>query len=101
MAKRPDLSSHQRKIVGRFYEHKGTIHATRLGELVSEIAIETDARKLDRLWKSANDYLLKCSVEPAVAEEVLKRRDLKFLGELAGAIMTGKPPPRVPPPRAQ
>lgn len=99
MAKRPDLSSYQRKIVNRFYEHKETIHATKLGELVSEIAVETEPRKLDRLWKSAGDYLGKCAVEPQMIAATVPPRNLKLLGEIAGAIMSGKPAPRVPPPK--
>jgi hypothetical protein len=98
MAKRPDLTSYQRKIVGRFYEHKETIHATRLGELVSEIAVEADPKKLDRLWKSAGEYLAKCGVNSAMVAATIPPRNLKLLGEVAGAIMSGKPAPRVPPP---
>lgn len=99
MAKRPDLTSYQKKIVSRFYEHKETIHATKLGELVGEIAIQTDSKKLDRLWKSAGEYLGKCGVDPATVEATVASRHLAFLGELAGAIMTGKKPPRYPSPR--
>lgn len=98
MAKRPDLSNYQQKIVGRFYDHKETIHATKLGEIVSEIAVATEPKKLDRLWKTAGEYLAKCAVVPAVIDAAIVPRNLKFLGEIAGAIMSGKPPPRIPPP---
>jgi len=98
MAKRPDLTPYQRKIVDRFYEHKETIHATKLGELVSEIAVETEPKRLDRLWKSAGEYLVKLGVSPAMVAAAIPPRNLKLLGELAGAIMSGKAPPRVPPP---
>ena len=96
MAKRADLSAHQRKIVDRYYEHRETIHATRLGELVSEIAVQTDAKKLDRLWKTAGEYLGKCGIEPALIAATIPGRNLHLLGEIAGATMSGKPPPRVP-----
>jgi hypothetical protein len=99
MTKRPDLTSYQRKIVDRFYQHKDTIHATKLGELVSEIAVETEPKKLDRLWKSAGEYLARCGVEPAMVGAAVPPRNLRLLGELAGAIMSGKAPARVPPPR--
>lgn len=99
MAKRPDLTSSQRKIVSRFYEHKETIHATKLGDLVGEIAIEADPKKLDRLWKSAGEYLVKFGVTPAMTAAIIPARNLRLLGEVAGAIMTGKAPPRVPPPQ--
>lgn len=95
MAKRPDLSSYQRKIVDRFYEHKDTIHATKLGELVSEIAIQTDAKKLDKLWKSAGEYLVKCGADPQTVAAAVPPRNLKLMGEIAGAVMSGKPVPKV------
>jgi hypothetical protein len=90
MAKRPDLTAYQRKIVDRYYEHKETIHATKLGELVSEIALTSDAKKLDKLWKSASEYLAMCGVELAIVEPVVAARDLKKLGAIAGAVMQGK-----------
>lgn len=98
MTKRPDLTAHQRKIVDRYYQHRETIHATKLGELVSEIAVQTDPKKLDRLWQSAGEYLAKCGVEPPVIAAAVTPRNVRFLGELAGAIMSGKPVPKVPPP---
>lgn len=100
MAKRPDLTSYQRKIVNRFYEHKDTIHATKLGELVGDIAITTDPKKLDKLWKAAGEYLAKCGAEPQMVAAAISPRNLKLLGELAGAIMAGKPLPRIPPPKS-
>ncbi len=97
MSKRPDLSAYQRKIVDRYYQHKDTIHATKLGELVSEIAVESEPKKLDRLWKSASDYMTKCGVDAQTLAAVAGPRNLRLLGEVAGAIMSGKPPPRVHP----
>jgi hypothetical protein len=88
-----DLTPYQRGIVNRYYEHKGTIHATKLGEIVSDISVEADPKKLDRLWKNAADYLGKCGVEAGTIAAVIPTRDLKLLAEIAGAIMTGKKPP--------
>jgi hypothetical protein len=89
-----DFSRYQRGIVNRYYEHKDTIHATKLGEIVGDIAIETDPKKLDRLWKSVGEYLAKCGVDPATVSAIVPPRNLKLLGEAAGAIMTGKTPPK-------
>ena len=95
-----DLTPHQRAIVNRYYEHKGTIHATRLGEIVSDISVEPDPRKLDRLWKTAGEYLVKCGVDAPTIEATVSTRNLKLLGELAGAIMTGRPAPKARLPRS-
>ena len=62
-------------------------------ELLSK-AVESDPKKLDRLWKSAADYLAKCGVDASTVEATVPPRNLKLLGEIAGAIMTGRPPPR-------
>ncbi|MBX3377947.1 MAG: hypothetical protein KF678_13200 [Phycisphaeraceae bacterium] len=92
-----DLTRYQRGIVNRYYEHKGTIHATRLGEIVSDLSVESDAKKLDRLWKSAGEYLAKCGVDAATIEATVPPRNIKLLGEIAGAVMTGGPIPRARP----
>lgn len=89
-----DLTNYQRGIVNRYYEHKGTIHATKLGEIVSDLSVESDPKKLDRLWKSAGDYLAKCDVDPVTIAATIPTRNLKLLAEIAGAIMMGKPPPK-------
>lgn len=99
MDNRPDLTDHQRKVVDRYYQHKDTIHATKLGELVSEIAVEADPKKLDRLWKSAGEYRARCGVEPPMIAAIFPSRNLRLFGEVAGAIMSGTPLPRVPLPQ--
>lgn len=92
-----DFTPYQRGIVNRYYEHKTTIHATKLGEIVSDISIETDAKKLEKMWKSAAEYLGKCGVEPGTVQAIAGPRDVKLLAEAAGLIMTGKPvPKRIP-----
>jgi hypothetical protein len=110
MAKRPDLSSSQRKIVDRYYQHRDTIWATKLSELVGEIAIahgealaadrggdaptrDAAEKKLTKLWKSAADYLAKCGATPPTVERIAGQRDTKRLADAAGAVMMGKPVP--------
>lgn len=110
MAKRPELSSYQRKIVDRYYEHRDTIWATRLSELVGEIALaqaealsadragdtklrDAAEKKVQKLWKSAAEYLAKCGATPTTIEHIAGRRDTKRLAEAAGAVMAGKPIP--------
>ena len=51
MPPKRDYTSGQKKIINRYYEHRETISAHKLAELVSEIALAAgDAKKLDRLW---------------------------------------------------
>lgn len=110
MAKRPDLSAHQRKIVDRYYQHRDTIWATRLGELVGDIGVaQAEAlaadragdhaarddleKKLTKLWKSASEYLAKCGATPAAVERITGQRDAKRLAQAAGDAMAGRPIP--------
>lgn len=95
MAKQPHLSAYQRKVVDRYYEHQGTIYATKLADLVGDIALTSDAKKLERLWKSAGEYLLKCKADPATVARIVGARDAKLLAQAAGAVMAGQPIPRV------
>lgn len=95
MAKRPDLSAAQRKIVDRYYEHRDTIWATKLADLVGEIALlggaASDAKKLDKLWKSAGEYLAKCGADAATIARIAGARDAKLLAQAAGELMnTGR-----------
>jgi hypothetical protein len=95
MAKRPDLTSTQRKIVDRYYQHQDTIYATKLAELVSEIALASDAKKADTLWKRARDYLEKSGATEATLAKVCDARDMKLLAQVVGLIAAGKPIPRL------
>ncbi len=110
MAKRPDLTSSQRKIVDRYYQHRDTIWATKLGDIVGDIAMATaESLKADRagdaagrdkaektlakLWKSAGEYLAKCGADGPTVERIAGVRDAKKLGEAAAAVMVGKSVP--------
>jgi len=96
MAKRPDLTSSQRKIVDRYYEHRDTIWATKLSELVGDIALAEDEKKRARLWKSAAEYLAKCGAPAATVQRIAASRDAAALARAAAAAMAGKPIPANP-----
>lgn len=82
MAKGQDLSRHQRGIVNRYYEHRDTIMTQKLGEIVSELYLATDAKKADKLWKSAQTALANTQVDAATVESIVSSRDVKKLAEL-------------------
>lgn len=95
-------SKYQKGIINRYYEHQDTIYATKLGELVSDIAIAEKGepgspaeKKLVKQWKSAHEYLLKCKVDAASADVIVSSRDQRRLAEFVGLIMTGKPTPKL------
>lgn len=86
MAKRPDLSGHQKKIVNRYYEHRDTIAANKLAEVVSELYVSTDEKKAARLWKSAETALRNLGVPEAEISRVVGARDVKGLAGLVGKV---------------
>ncbi len=89
MAKRPDLSANQQKIVGRYYANKDAIVETRLAEVVSELYIATaegKAAPLKRLWNSARAALKQKGVPDAQIDRIVEAQDLKALAALTGRV---------------
>jgi hypothetical protein len=87
MAGGQEYSRNQRKIIDRYYQNEDTIVATRLAEIVSDMALAGgDAKKLDRLWKRAEQALARTKLNPAEVRTVLERRDMVGLGKLAGRM---------------
>jgi hypothetical protein len=85
MAGGQEYSRSQRKIIDRYYQNEDTIVATRLAEIVSDMALAGgDPKKLDRLWKRAEQALARTSLNAAEVRTVLEKRDMVGLGKLAG-----------------
>lgn len=86
MAKGEHLSRHQQGIVKRYYRNIDTISLTKLGELVSEICVCTDDKKLDKLWERARLALEKIDVKESAVQRVLSTRDVKGLAEIVNKL---------------
>lgn len=87
MAGGQEYSRTQRKIIDRYYQNEDTIVATRLAEIVSDMALAGgDEKKLGRLWKRAEQALARTTLNPAEVRTVLGRRDIEGLGRLAGRL---------------
>ncbi len=87
MAGGREYSAHQRKIIDRYYQHKDSILAHRLGELVGDIALaEGNAKKLDSLWKRTEKALAGSKIDPKDAAKVLESRDVQALSRLAAKL---------------
>lgn len=89
MAKRPDLSHNQKRIVNRYYANKDAIVETRLGDVVSELYIATAEGKqapIKRLWNSARAALKQKGVPEAQIDRIVEAQDLTALAALAGQV---------------
>lgn len=99
MAKGQFLSSSQQGIVKRYYNNLDTISLQKLGELVSDIAVCTDAKKLGDLWQRVHKALQKSPADQLKASRIVAERNLESLAKLIGELSNMKPtdaPPRPP-----
>ena len=76
-----DFTTHQRKIIDRYYTHRDTIMVTRLQELASELYLADTPTKQDRLWKRVRTALTNLKVAPSVVEHVVAQRDPAVLAK--------------------
>lgn len=82
-----EYSAHQRKIINRYYDNIDTIVLTRLSEIATDMVLAGgDEKKLDRLWKRAEQALGKAvpkgeEPDPEIAR-VLGSRDVERFAAL-------------------
>lgn len=86
MAKRPDLSSYQKKIVQRYYEHRDTLTAAKLGDLVGELYLADSPAKAEKLWKKAHQALLRAGANKPQVEKLVAEKNIKALAELVNQL---------------
>lgn len=78
-----EYSSYQRKIINRYYDNLDTIVVTRLGEIVTDMALAAgDEKKLARLWKRAEQALERAKVQSADVQRVIDDRDVEGLAKI-------------------
>lgn len=87
------MSRYQQKIIERYYEHKGTINANRLAEIVSDLYLTDSPSATAKLWDRAAKALAGAEVDPKRIEAVIKARDVQALAKLAGELSVGSAKP--------
>jgi hypothetical protein len=85
LAKGQHLSSYQKGIVNRYYEHHDTILITRLSEIVSELYL-AEGKAAEKHWARAEKALAASKMQPAKFEGILKKRDVVKLAELVAGM---------------
>lgn len=86
-----EYSAHQRKIINRYYDNIDTIVITRLSEIATDMALAAgDQKKLDRLWKRAEQALAKATPRDAAPDpeiaRVLESRDVEHFARLVSKL---------------
>jgi hypothetical protein len=91
MAGGREFSSSQRKIINRYYDNIDNIVITRLGEITTDMILDAgDPKKLDRLWKRAEQALAKVrdadgNPDPTITK-ILDSKDPEALGKFITKI---------------
>jgi len=87
MAKGQEYSSYQRKVINRYYDNIDTIVITRLGEIVTDMALAAgDEKKLARLWKRAEQALERVEDESKEVSQILEQRDVEGLARFVTKV---------------
>jgi hypothetical protein len=81
-----ELTNHQRKIVNRYYEHRDTISATKLQEMVSELYLADSEKKKQQLWKRAAQALATTKLNAAEVQKVIAEQDVEKLARLVAQL---------------
>ena len=81
-----DHTPYQKGIIRRYYEHKDTLALQKLGDLVSNMYVETSDKKLERAWKTAHKLMLAAGVHAHEADNIRGEHDLGALARLIARL---------------
>lgn len=81
-----DYTPYQQGLIKRYYEHRDTLALQRLGEIVSDLYVETSESKIARAWAAAHKQMLAAGVHAHEAGQIVKERDLGALARLIARI---------------
>ncbi len=87
-----DFTSHQKKIIERYYDHRDEISLTKLGEIVTELYLADSDGKRKRLWSRAARAMKTLQIPPDVANHIVTQGKPEVLAEnLRGWLAKPKP----------
>jgi hypothetical protein len=84
-----DFTSHQQKIIKRYYKNEDTLLRQRLAELVSELFL-AEGKKRQRTWNSAASAMQKLGVPQARIDHLLKQDNPALLAEVVKELQAKK-----------
>jgi alcohol dehydrogenase class IV len=76
-----EYSKHQRKVIQRYYDNLDTIALTRLQELVTELYLQKNTAKEDKLWERVDKAMEKLKVKPQLREHIMQKRRVEVLAK--------------------
>ena len=72
-------TEHQRKVIKGYYENKDLRLIQKLGELVSNLYVETSEKKKESGWKRIKKMLTDLKVHPHEVDYLTKDKDLSMI----------------------
>lgn len=72
-------SSYQKKVIQRYYDNLESASLQKLGELVSELYLETSEKKAERLWQRVGQAMAALKIPEKAAAHIMARRDVQIL----------------------
>ncbi len=83
-----EYSSYQQKVIKRFYNNRDQMDEQRLGELVADLYLANDKKKL-KLWETAREIMLRLGVPESRVEHVVQKADPAILAEVVKDVQRG------------
>lgn len=84
-----EYSSYQKKVISRYYNNREQIDEQRLGELVTSLYLATGAKQREKLWKSAEETMLRLGVPEGRVQHVSESQDPALLAEVVKDLQSG------------
>jgi len=72
---------YQQKVIRRFYENKDLRLIQKMGELVSNLYVETSEKKRESGWKRIKEILIDLKVHPHEVEFLTKDKNLAVISK--------------------
>ena len=72
---------YQQKVIRNFYQNKNLRLIQKLGELVSNLYLETNEKKRESGWKKIREMLLDLEVHPHEVEYLTKDKNLTVISK--------------------
>ncbi len=74
-------TKYQQKVIKNFYDNKDLRLVQKLGELVSNLYLETSDKKIETGWKKVKKMLTDLKVHPGEVEYLTKDRSLSTISK--------------------
>ena len=74
-------TEYQKKVIRNFYDNKDLRLVQKLGELVSNLYLETSEKKREAGWKKIKKILTDLKVHPGEVEYLTKDKDLSLISK--------------------